>query len=60
MLPNITLCAAVAEDLHNMKQTGNSQLIAIHAGWSQEAVFLLSEHSTDSVGTAIINHILVV
>lgn len=41
MLPNITLCAAAAEDLHHMK-SGKSHLIAVHAGWSHQAVLLLS------------------
>lgn len=52
MLPNITLWAAVAGDLHNMKQTGKSHLIAMHAGWSHQAVLLLSGQNTDSVGAA--------
>jgi len=52
MLPNITLCAAVAEDLRNMKQTGKIHLIAVHAGWSHQAVLLLSAQSRDSVEAA--------
>lgn len=35
-----------------MKWSGKSHLIAVHAGWSHQAVLLLSGQRTDSVGAA--------